>query len=147
MKLIVSPDERDTQGLLGRLFGKGSAAALLLAVLLIGGTAWAMQPDEYTIFGAGSQSCGSWTAEKEKGTDTPLLSIYHTPLLSIYHAWITGYLTAYSRWVEKGPGPVGKFGIPGIPGAWAWIDNYCQENPLEGVAMAAEQLIFAIEAK
>jgi len=32
-------ESRDTRGLLGKLFGKGSAAALLLAVLLISGTA------------------------------------------------------------------------------------------------------------
>ena len=58
---------------------------------------------------------------------------------------MTGYLTAYSRWVERGQGPVSD--EPDAAGAWGWIDNYCQKTPLDNVAEAAEQLIFAIKAK
>ncbi len=118
-------------GLLGKLFGKGSAAALLLAVFLISGTAWAT----YNSYGVGNASCGAWTEDKK----TEGASYWQKA------EWIFGYLTAYSRWVE-GPvlGPVGKSDVSGTR---AWVDNYCQENPLELVAEAAEQLIGAIEAQ
>ena len=59
-------------------------------------------------------------------------------------SWVSGYLTAYSLWVEEGSGPVNK---SQLAGAWAWMDNYCQENPLKHVGEAAEQLIYAIKAK
>ncbi len=105
-------------------------AVALLAVFRISGTVAA----DYTSFGQGNQSCGSWTEEKEKNSSGQ----------RYYHTWITGYMTAYSRWVEDGTGPVTE---ADNHGAWAWIDNYCQENPLKKVANAAEQLIYAIEAK
>ena len=119
---------RDTQGLLGKLFGKGSAAAVLLAVFLIGGTAWA----QYTNFGAGIESCAEWTWQKNV-----------MPRLQ-FKEWLGGYLTAYSFWVEKGSGPVSD---GDHVGAIAWIDNYCQEKPLKYLDQAAEQLINAIRAK
>ncbi len=126
----MSTESRDTRGLLGKLFGKGSAAALLLAVFLISGTAWAV---DYKVFGIGTQSCGGWTAAKK-------MKSYPFD----YQTWITGYLTAYSRWAEEGLGPVGN---SDANGAWAWIDNYCRDNPLEDVADAAEALILAITVK
>ena len=105
-------------------------AAALLAVSPIGRTAGAA---DYTNFGQGTLSCGTWTEEKEKDSSGR----------QFFHTWITGYMTAYSRWVEDGSGPVSE---ADNSGAWAWIDNYCQENPLKKVANAAEQLIYEIEA-
>ena len=127
---LTKLETRDTRGLLGKLFGKGSVAALILAVFLIGGTAWAV---EYTIFGVGNQSCGGWTAVKEKGPFANQVT---------FHGWVNGYLTAYSLWVERD-----LLGNSDVAGARAWIDNYCQKNPLLNVANAAEQLIYAIKAK
>ena len=117
-------------GLLGKSFGKGSLATLLLAVFLIGGTAWA----QYTAFGGGTKSCGLWTEQKNAD------SIRRVQ----FEQWLGGYMTAYSFWVEKGSGPVSD---ADHVGAIAWIDNYCEEHPLGNVAWAAEQLIYAIRAK
>jgi len=128
---LTKLESRNTRGLLGRLFGKGSMAAVLLAVFLISGPVWAAK---YQVFGFGLESCGAWLSAKETN------SLDKT----FYHAWIGGYLTAYSLWVEKGSGPVGKIDMPG---ARAWIDNYCRNNPLKDVAKAAQLLIYAIEAK
>ena len=105
-------------------------AAVLLAVFLIGGTAWA---GEHRIFGAGENSCGSWNAAAKNSWRQIVL-----------HEWLNGYLTANSLWLEGGSGPVTK---TEPAGAWAWIDNYCQEKPLESVAKAVMELIFAIRAK
>ncbi len=105
------------------------AASALLAMILIGGTAWA----DYKAYGLGAESCGSWTeirdAQAGRGTT---------------QQWVAGYLTAYSMWVEDGSGPVTR---GDIAGPLAWINNYCQENPLKPVAEAAERLIFAIRDK
>ena len=127
---LTKLETRDTRGLLGKLFGKGSAAALLLAVLLISGTAWA----QYTAFGAGRESCGRWTAEQyaTRGERDQFLD------------WLGGYLTAYSQWMEVGSGPVSD---SDHFGAIAWIDNYCQEKPLKNVTFGAERLIYAIRAR
>lgn len=138
MNLIISRTARDTQGLLGKLFGKGSAAALLLAVFLIGGTAWAAT---YTVFGAVDVSCGRWT-EQKTAVPPPGLSTSVGRLQ--FQEWLGGYLTAYSFWVEVGSGPVSD---SDHVGAIAWIDNYCKEHPLVEVATAASLLIVAIGAK
>jgi len=127
------PDPRQAdlfvRGLLGRLFGKGSVAAVLLAGFLISGTAWAAQ--EVSVFGAGLKSCGQWTKYvPEDG-----------PRYWQMTQWLSGYLSAYSLWVEDGSGPVTE---TDIHGAVAWVDNYCQENPLKNVATAAKWLIFTI---
>jgi len=130
---LTKLETRDTRGLLGKLFGKSTTAALLLAVLLISGTAWA----QYTAFGAGQESCGFWTKTRnDPGAEKP-----GSPATSFVQ-WTGGYLTAYSRWVEEEPGPVSD---SDTYGAVAWIDNYCRDNPLRNVARAAEALIYAIK--
>lgn len=104
-------------------------AALLLAVLLISGTAWA-----YSGFGVGNESCGRWTEDKKADG----------PGRWQKKQWVAGYMTAYSLWVENGSGPVTE---SDAYGAVAWIDNYCQETPLDDLADAAEKMIYAIKAK
>ena len=138
MKLIVSLAAQGDQGLLGKLFGRGATIGIALGAGLFAGTVWAHQQSpvltpgmEFTIFGSGRLSCGSWLAAKG----------YQRV---IFHEWLNGYMSAYTLWIEHGSGPIGE---ADGPGAWAWIDNYCQGNPLKDVAAAAEQLIYAIEAK
>ena len=125
-----SQKHRKPNSLLSRAFGRPAVTGVLLAVFLISGTAWA---GEYRIFGAGEKSCGSWIAAEENSWKQIVL-----------HEWLNGYLTANSLWFESGSGPVSK---TDPRGAWAWIDNYCQEKPLESVANAAVELIFAIQAQ
>jgi len=128
---LTKLESRDTRGLLGKLFGKGSAAAVLLAVFLIGGSAWAVKVN-YKSFGYGSESCGGWTAAKEEdGWER-----------EVSNAWVAGYLTAYSLWEENGSGPVTDEN--NAVGANAWVDNYCQKTSLDAVADAAVKLIYAI---
>ena len=104
----------------------------MIAVLLIGsGTAWG-----YQIWSFGTQSCGTWTAEKEKDRDGWMMLNFMS--------WVGGYLTAYNLWVEDGSGPVNE---TQLEGAYAWIGNYCWDNPLDSVSTAAARLIVTIEAK
>ena len=136
-------ESRDTRGLLGKLFGKGSVAALLLSFLLIGGTAWAAS--KYTTFGIVGQGCGSWTVQQDNAAGRGSTPEYQVaPARLQFQSWLGGYLTAYSHWVENGSGPVSD---SVHVGAIAWVDNYCQENPLKHVSQAAEALLYAIKAK
>jgi len=135
---LTKLESRNTRGLLGRLFGKGSVATVVLVVFLISGIAWA----EYRAFGGGRASCGEWTEDKNAA---PLAGQRASLRRFQLEQWIGGYLTAYSQWVEGGSGPVSD--TDNFVGATAWLDNYCQENPLNEVAEAAVQLINAIKAK
>ena len=136
---LTKLESRNTRGLLSKLFGKGSVAAVLLAVFLIGGTAWAREHTyAVTVFGVDGVSCGNWTEQKTARPTPGRSSIKRLQ----FEQWLGGYLSAYSLWVERGSGPVNN---SEHVGAIAWIDNYCQENPLKNLAWAAEQLIYAIE--
>ena len=123
-------ERRDACGRFGKLFGAGSVVALLLAAFLISGTAWA-----YTGFGSGIKSCENWVTAKEEH--------YAVAKRARFHGWTSGYLTAYSLWVEQGTGPVSSRNSS--VGAWAWIDTYCHNNPTKSVAAAAEQLILSLK--
>ena len=125
-------ESRDARSMLGRFFGRGSVTALLLAAFLVSGTAWA-----YTGFGAGIKTCESWVDAKEE--------YYAVAKRARFHGWTSGYLTAYSLWVEQGSGPVSSRNSS--KSAWAWIDNYCKENPNKTVATAAEHLIQSLADK
>ncbi len=107
--------------------------ALLIAVFLIsGGTAWAVGFGAVG-FGSGNISCGQWTESKEADG-----SLHKTR-----KQWVLGYLSAYSRWVDKSDVVKTNDGY----GATAWIDNFCRDNPFEYMNEAAEQLIYALEAR
>ena len=127
---VTKLEARDTSGLLGKLFGKSTVAALLLA-MLISGPVWAQQPTPYYIYGAGLKSCGHWL-EMEKEDEWPR---------TVLKQWLHGYVTAYDRWVGLG-NPVSDG-----QGFVAWIDNYCQDNPLEKVGAAAEQLVYELKVR
>jgi hypothetical protein len=127
---LTELEARENRSLPRKLFGKGSVVAGLLAIFLISGSAWA-----YTGFGSGIKDCSRWVIAKKFGS---------VDRRARFHEWTNGYLTAYSLWVEHGSGPVSR--RDSSVGAWAWIDDYCQENPLKSVAAGAEQLILAIKA-
>jgi len=126
---VTKLEARDTRGLLGKLFGKSTMVALLLAVFLISGTASAG-----SFFGHGRHSCGAWTAKKEADGWNRV----------VFVSWLSGFVTSYSAYVEKFSGPVSGSDMVGNV---AWIDNYCQNNPLDEVGVAALKLIPAIRAK
>jgi len=128
---LTKLETRDTRGLLGKLFGKSTVAALVIAVFLISGPAWAQY---YVSRGLGAASCGKWTSAVALENYTYVAMVQ----------WLNGYLTAYSAWVEGESGPVSKLDTEGLK---AWVDNYCRDNPLKSVSTAASKLISTIKAK
>ena len=86
----------------------------------------------YTVLGAGGDSCGRWL-ELRRSTD-PANGLRST----IEVEWVEGYISAYNLYVwnftDVGAGT-------DVDALKAWIDSYCQANPLERVHGAAQELI------
>jgi hypothetical protein len=102
---------------------------LIITVALMTGSAEAQKP--YQIFGQGTLSCGSWTASRRDRTALGL------------EQWILGFLS--------GAGFVGSTSSVGVDplkgvdadGAWAWMDNYCRNQPLKELADAAMAFVYS----
>lgn len=103
----------------------------LLSLLLLPNIAHALAngQGEYTILGAGTNSCGDWTKARAGDHDWNQL---------IITGWILGYLTATNRYA---PGSDDVTGNTDIEGIRAWFDSYCNQHPLEIISKAAEALV------
>jgi hypothetical protein len=75
----------------------------------------------YTVYGAGTQSCGKWMAEKN-----PLVH-------GNVDSWVLGYVTAL--------GGVASARTTDSQAIIAWVENFCRANPLTGVHEAAAALV------
>jgi hypothetical protein len=100
---------------------------ILAAALLISVAEAAAQPGAH-ILGTGTASCGSWTALRREGQ------------ASLPEQWILGFLSGvgYARVVEYGQDPLNGIDANAV---WAWVDNYCQANPLDHLAGAGTAFV------
>jgi hypothetical protein len=80
----------------------------------------------HTLMGFGNNSCGTWTDERRRNVSAGA------------HSWVLGFLTAYNLY-EHDAGNVSKG--TDAKGLFAWIDNYCRDNPLENLETATVRLI------
>lgn len=84
------------------------------------------QPDNYTVYGVGNDSCGKYLAESG-GKE-------------IYLSWAQGYLSAK-----------GEMGMmwksSDLAAMKQWLNNYCKDNPLVSFMKAVNNLEGAIESK
>src|SRR5271165_5759814 len=80
--------------------------------------------DAVTLGGAGLASCESWTTAR-RDQNVEVLAIQQ---------WVLGFLSGLAETATIDPlnGTDGE-------GVYAWIDNYCQEHPID-------QLVTAVEA-
>jgi len=96
---------------------------LAIAVtLLISSAEAAAQPGTYRLIGSGTLSCGSWTALRRQGQAW------------LAEQWILGFLSGVGY---KGAGVHDPLNGLDAKAVWAWMDNYCQANPLEQIAEVA----------
>lgn len=84
------------------------------------------------VLGFGTQSCGSWTANRHS---TALVS-QMTEVATL--GWVEGYLTAFQQALPRISPAIHESDSAGIE---AWVDNYCGEHPLDSIAKAAEALV------
>ena len=110
---------------------RGLALAILVVLL------WPSEAEaidargKYTIYGGGSVGCSQWTRSR-KIKDSLSERDQH---------WVAGYVTAYNRWVSK-ERSIFPEQIPNK--LYEMIDRYCEENPLQSVAGAAESVILEL---
>ena len=110
-----------------------AAAAVALLVGGVGGFVLHGQGD-MTNLGAGTISCGKWLENRrEKPT-----------LASSSDSWVNGYLTGLQDGARVG---LTDNQAGDLEGRSAWIDQYCQGHPIDGLKKASYQLYEALRAK
>jgi hypothetical protein len=92
--------------------------------------AWAAEGGKGTVYGAGRVTCGEWQQQRSSGNKIKLFQL---------EAWVDGFLSAYNVASDGTDFIATKQDDPGIA-YYAWIDNYCRQNPLNMVAEAAVAL-------
>lgn len=102
----------------------------LLPIVLVGTLLPSMHSfsQKFTVYGQGALSCGAWLeARKEGGIDE-----------SVHNVWIAGYITGVTA--------SGDFSLKDsdVDGRANWIDNYCEENPLDYIYDAATALVLEL---
>lgn len=88
----------------------------------------------YHVYGHGSDSCGKWTAERKKK------SFAYTS----YGIWTDGFISSYNLHTP-GLNDVAKG--TDVAGRTAWLDNFCDANPLTSISLATGALIRFLEAR
>ena len=89
-----------------------------------------------TTFGA--PTCGQWLADKS------------TVMGAVRQTWLTGYLSGinigYLTWANiKNQDPLDR--LSSMAAAYAWMDNWCRKNPLEGVDDGGQALFIELIKK
>ncbi len=87
--------------------------------------------DVVTVQGVGQQSCEVWSDERQTALATGTLAWYH-------EQWVLGYITAFNRWVHDDSDVAVNLSDDKL---FAWLDQYCAENPQQILSVAAEALI------
>jgi len=81
------------------------------------------------IKGAGATSCGSWLKERRNGAYSSDLN------------WVLGFISAYNHYLDHSPQENGIFGSADPEAIAAWMDNYCNANPLSNPYTGSVKLI------
>jgi hypothetical protein len=108
---------------------KRLAFGLVVVLLLPHVLGASQEPRKYLVFGHGSASCSAWTEEATNKARTGSPSMLH----ELRMAWLLGFMT--------GVGAAG-FDLKDMdtPAMEGFINNYCQQNPLVTISVAAHQL-------
>lgn len=77
-------------------------------------------------YGVGSKSCGSWVHERANRTPWGMAQMTQ---------WMLGYISAASAYSEH------ELGLSNFEGVVAYMDKYCQQNPLDRFESGVRNLI------
>jgi hypothetical protein len=97
----------------------------MLAMCLFFGSVSTPSEAFYTARGAGVFSCGTWIQRGQ------------TDLKYSYENWLIGFVNGASFMISG----LDLWKNTDIAAALAWVDNYCQSNPLQDIGIAAGQLV------
>jgi hypothetical protein len=103
----------------------------VLALTVAMSTAQAQEQEGKFIIGPRDFSCGKWT-------NTPKNTAQH----DVQGSWVFGYLSGINA---------ENSGVDFLRGRepdelMAWIDNYCQRNPVHGITQAINELIKELQS-
>jgi hypothetical protein len=105
------------------------ATVVIVAALGLGGYVLHGQ-GTIQVLGSGTSSCGQWLEDRETaGPDGYFLQ----------DSWVNGYLTGHQDGDGEASG-LTENQTSDLPARNAWIDNYCQANPLNDLTDAARGL-------
>ena len=107
-----------------------AAMATVLLCAAISTSARAADPGKsFTIYGAGTKSCGNWLADRKEGQAMEQVEL----------SWALGWLSASGAWlgVEHPGSYLRETDANAIA---AWLDKYCRDNPLKSIADASSSL-------
>lgn len=90
---------------------------ILVSAILIGLSLQSMAQTRKYI-GYATTSCGSWTNERSKQYSIASLGLEH---------WALGFVSG-SNWTSHGKDELADVDADAI---YAWLDNYCRQNPLD----------------
>jgi hypothetical protein len=116
----------------------GAIGLLGLGVLLGTALPAASQNVSVRLLGAGTVSCGKWTAAR-KGDD----DISKTEA-AVYFSWAEGYLTAIQQALPEVNKGVRQTDADGLAG---WLDDYCAAHSLDNLAAASQALALELGAR
>jgi hypothetical protein len=94
----------------------------------------AQKPGDRMVYGAGMITCAEWQQYRSTGNKAAVAQL---------QAWIDGFLSGNNT-ASDDP----DFIVPKPESfAYAWIDNYCGQNPLNKVAQASVALKNELSAR
>jgi hypothetical protein len=109
---------------------------LLIASVIAASVSTALAADgDRVVYGAGMVTCGEWQRFRSTGNKPASLQL---------QAWIDGFLSGYNTASEDKDIIAPK---PESIAYYAWIDNYCGQNPLNKVMQAVMALQSELAAR
>lgn len=111
-------------------------AALMVVMLPIGAQSSAAQTPP---MGAGTQSCGHWVKTRASAEDVDIVGE------GMMTAWVQGFVSGL--WLVEQMGGNPSFRIPDAGAIQGWLDNRCEERPLEQLVMAGTALVKQLKAR
>jgi hypothetical protein len=109
---------------------------LMPTVLIVLLAADATEASAYTIAGAGTHSCVSWSAHRREFN----LGSQVTKDSQQEASWVLGFLSGIGFIHNGGDDPLRDVDAEGV---WAWIDSYCQARPIDKISQAAQGFYLA----
>jgi hypothetical protein len=103
-------------------------ASFSAGLLALGSLTWttsALAAEGKITYGAGMVSCAEWRQYRSTGNKSAELQM---------QAWLDGFLSAYNTQSDNPDFLAPK---PQSIAYYAWIDNYCDQNPLNALVQAA----------
>lgn len=98
----------------------------------------ALSEELVTVYGEGSDSCGSYTLALSENPPTGGIKLkgedYYSKAAA-YSQWVAGFVTANNFSGRRVPSHIDFNGMS------MWIKSYCEKNPTETIAHAAEAFV------